>query len=449
MAVIVRMRSVEGSDSERWLGVLPENAKRLAELTDSPDPIAQREIGDALYSRGRALSALGRWPEAMEVWDELLRRLAIESSGGSQRLVLRVLLHKAIHLARADQRTEAVDAADAVLALSAAIDEPDRVRSQVLAALLLKGSLLDPEETEAAAEISAEIIQRFAESDDPAIHKEVTSAIVQIGLLRLLQNRADDAIQMSRGLAQRLANAPEEVLAAEADLANLYGRSLVGTAGTDLRAKAQALAFGSVNVAIWIWRVLVERLAGFGSDSSIKSPRPRGSADLTRIMPTRWGQAHSRIEAAIELQERVVSRIGSERGPELRPAETVARIQIAAARLILGDLRQGWYELNPFLASSDPATIQALQTVAATLRGSSGLAGQLDEQGTLSWLTQAPGQGDTKVRQVAHDDSARALPDHTTYRSIRRLAALLWPDRDILGGLSTKAKAAERKLTRR
>jgi hypothetical protein len=440
---------VETSDSDHWLGVLSDNEELLAELSDSPDPVAQRQIRDALYAKGKALSGLARPSEAVEVWDELLRRLAVEPSAGAQRSVLRVLLHKGIDLAHLGEQVPAVDAADAVLTLSASVDQPEMVRWQVLAALLLKGSLLGPEEREATAAICTEIIHRFAESDESVIHEQVTAALMRIGVLRLLEDQADDAIGLSSALAERLENAPEDALAAEADLGTFYGRCLIGCGGTDLRAMAGALAFISVNIAIWLWTAFVERPNGLGAASPITPPHYPSNAYVSRLMPPRWKQAHRRIEAAIELQERVVSRIGADPDPELQRVATVARIQTACARVVLGDLRQGWRELSPLVDSSDPATVQALQSIAARLRGRSDLPGQLDELTTLSWRAQALGQGDTKIEQIAYEDSIKPLLAETTHRSIRWLAAVLRPDQEILAGLSVKARAAARKVSPR
>jgi hypothetical protein len=441
-----RMQSVEGSDSDHWLGVLSDSDELLAELSDSPDPVAQRQIRDALYAKGKALSGLARPSEAVEVWDELLRRLAVEPSSTAQRIVLRVLLHKAIDLVHSGEQVQAVNAADAVLTLSASVDQPDLVRWQVLAALLLKGSVLAREEREAAAAICTEIIHRFADSDNAVIHEQVTAALVRMGVLRLLENEADDAIRLSPALAERLENAPEDVLAAEADLATVYGRCLIGFAGTDLWAMTGALAFISVNIAIGLWTACVERLNGLAAAPPIKPPRHRSLAYSGRVMPTGWQLARRRIEAAIELQERVVSRIGIDPDPELQRVAIVARIQTVGARMVLGDLRQGWRELSPLLDSSDPATIQALQSIAANLRGRSDLLGQLDELSTLSWRAQALGQGDVKIERIAYEDSIKPLLADTTHRSVRWLAALLRPDREILAGLPKKAKAAARKV---
>jgi hypothetical protein len=440
------MQSVEGSDSDHWLGVLSDNEELLAELSDSADPVAQRQIRDALYAKGTALSGLARPSEAVEVWDELLRRLAVEPSVGAQRVVLRVLLHKGIDLAHLGEQVPAVNAADAVLTLSASVDQPDQVRWQVLAALLLKGSLLDPQDREGAAAICTEIIHRFAESDDAVIHEQVTTAFMRIGVLRLLQNRADDAIGLSPALAERLENAPEEVLAAEADLGTVYGRCLIGVGGTDLRAMIEALAFVSVNIAIWLCAACVERLNGLGAESAVRPPYYPSRAYVSRLIPPRWKQAHRRIEAALDLQERVVRRVGADPDPELQRVATVARIQTACARVLLGDLRQGWRELSPLIDSSDPATVQALQSIAARLRGRSDLPGQLDELTTLSWRAQALGQGDTRIQQIAYEDSIEPLLAETTHRSVRWLAAVLRPDQDILAGLSRQARTAARSV---
>ena len=404
-------------ESDRWGDRLAESEERLAELSDSPDPVAKRQITEALYSKGRALGKLSRPSEAIDVWDELLLRLAVEPSGGARRDTLRVLSQKALDLARLGKQAEAAETADALLALSEAVDRPELVRLQVLAALLLKLSAVAPGERDKAAVINDEIVRRFASADEPVIHEQVTAASVRLGLLWLLADRVGETIDMSVGLAERFESAPDEVLAEEADLLNVYGRCLVGVAGTGWRGAAESAAFLSVSVATWLGRSLIERLG-----------RPLDQrSDGMRMMPARWKLARRRIEAAIQLQERVTSRIGSTVDLELQRAATVSRIQTAGARIVLGDITHGWSELSPIVDSSDPATVQALQTLAANLRGRSDLAGQLDELLTLSWRADALGGGDVKIQQIAYEDSIKPLVADTRHRSVRWLAALMAP----------------------
>jgi len=439
---------VGDTESERWLGRLTESEEQLAEFSDSPDPVAQRKIVEALYTKGRALSQLSRSSEALDVWDELLRRLALEGSEGARPVVVRVLLRKAIDLDLLGEKAKAVEAADAVLALAASVAPPGLVRWQVLAALLLKMSAVAPEERKAIAAIDAEIISRFAESSEPVIHEQVTTALLRTGLFYLLEDNLEDAIQMSRILAERFDSAPEETLATEADLVNHYGRALSGFAGTGWRGMAETLAFAFMNILIRLGRVFGERLGG-GDSARLVNPEHAPPVAIAHVIPVRWEHARRRFEAVIELQERVISRIGGDITPDLQREATICRIQAASARGALGHLRRGFGELGTLIGSSDPATVQALQSIAVRLRGRSDLPGQLNELAALSARAQALGQGDTKIQQIAYEDSIKPLLADTTHRSVKWLAVLLRPDLQIATELSAKTKAAVRNLTQR
>lgn len=429
LRVMPECRRMGGGESDGWAARLAESKEQLAELRDSPDPVAQRQITEALYSMGKALSKLSRSAEAVDVWDELLLRLAVEPSSRSQRMALRVLSNKTIDLGRLDKPAEAVQTADALLILSDSVDPPEAVRWHVLIALLVKLSAVAGARAEAAA-INGDIVRRLSDAEEPMIHEQVTAAYVRLGLLRLLADCPGETIEMSFDLADRFESAPDEALAEEADLLNVYGRCLVGVAGTGWRGVAGLAAFLSVSVAIWLGYSVLERLG-----------RPIGKhASGPRVMPTRWKLARRRIDAAIQLQERTTSRIESSSDPALQRAATISRMQAASARIVLGDITRGWRELSPILDSSDPASVQALQTLAANLRGRSDLAGQLDELLLLSLRAEALGGGDVKIQQIAYEDSIEPLLAGTSHRSVRWVAALMTPG--LLPEAFVKAKTA-------
>lgn len=440
---------MEGSDSESWLALLAESDERLVELDGSPDPVAQREIAEALLAKGKALRELGRLPESIEVWDELVRRFAAEPSDGAQRLVLRALFRKALDLGRLGEEVQAVETADALLALADSLDQTEEVRSKILSALLVKLTTVRSDDREAIAAIDEEIIRRFAYSTDPRAGVYVTTALVRTGLFRLLENEFDGAIQTSLALGERLETCPEETLVAEADLVNDYAHSLAGVTGTDWRGMTEAFAFATVNTATWVRKNLVERLSTFRAIRLVAPLRNTPRAHGIRVTPAHWPESRRRIESAVELLQRVISRIGQDPDPELQRTATVARIQTAQARLVLGNIRQALRELNTLFDSSDPVTVQALQTMTGRLRGRSDLPAQLNELSMLSWRAQVLGQGDSQIQQIAYQDSIEPLVSDTTHRSVRWLAALLKPERGLFTELTARTRAVARVVRRR
>lgn len=51
--LIARIGAVEEADSDRWLVLLTDSEERPAELGGSPDPVARRQIVEALFSKGK------------------------------------------------------------------------------------------------------------------------------------------------------------------------------------------------------------------------------------------------------------------------------------------------------------------------------------------------------------------------------------------------------------
>ena len=147
------------------------------------------------------------------------------------------------------------------------------------------------------------------------------------------------------------------------------------------------------------------------------------------------------------MQQRLTSRIGNSPDPELERAATISRMQTASARIALGDITRGWRELSPMVDSSDPASAQALHTLAANVRGRSGIASQLDELLLLSLRAEALGGGDVKIQQIAYEDSIQPLVAETRHRSVRWTAALMTPG--LLPEALVKAKTAVPKVARR
>jgi hypothetical protein len=426
----VRIPLVEQSDREHWLEVIAESDELLEELSDSEDPVTQRAVAKALFAKIKALHQLDRRSESVAVADELVRRFAVEPDQALQRSVLRALLSKAADLGGLGETAEALDTLDALLALSDSLDQTPVVRKFVAAALVLKMAALGADALVPAFGANSEIIHRFADSDEPFLHEQVTEALVRAGVFQLFENTVDDAIQTARLLAERVDTAPEETLLAELEPIQGYALKLNRIAGPDWRGIAETFAFATANTSAHLTSLLIAKLNASGHGSVFEPLQRATSVVGARMTPRRWEFNRRRIEAAIELEQRVILRVADHGDADLQRVTSAAHLHIGMARVTLGQTRQGLREIAALIDNPDSAAaVQALQAMAADLRGRGDLMGQLGELGALSWRAQALGQGDHEIEQIAYEDSIKPLMRQTTRRPVRWMAAFLRPNK--------------------
>lgn len=414
-------------DLNHWETVLAESEERLAELADSPDPVAQRQIAEALWEKGKALDKLGRLSEAVTVWGQVTESYVKDSRKPSSTLALQALLNRASDLMQLGRNAEALKTTELVLTSSELARQTPLLERQVLAALGLKAHVLWLDDREASISVEQEISRRFRESSELTIRERVTGSLVRQGVALIVDGDAEGAIRLSVELAERFAAAPDETLAEEAEAVNRYAGALMVLFGTDWRGMTEAAAFVTTNTAAAFGGALLRRIVGAAGGHRIAVQLNRTPLAGLRLTPGRWEQRRRQAKAAMELYESVIRRIGAATDTTLRQSAMVARVGVAQARLTGGQFIQGSDDLEAIAGSADPAAVAAFQEIAGEMSERSDIPGQLTRLGMLYQRAVALGEGDERIERIAYQDSVKPLVDGTRYPAIRWLARLLTP----------------------
>ena len=418
---------MDDKDLNHWEMVLAESEERLAELADSPDPVAQRQIADALWDKGKALDKLGRLSEAVTVWDQVIERYVDESQKPPRTLGFQALLNQASDLMQLGRNAEALKTTELVLTLSELARQTPVLERQVFAALVLRAHVLWPDDRGASISVEREISRRFSESSEPMTRERVTGSLVRQGVALIVDGDAEGAIRLSVELAERLATAPDETLVEEAEAVNSYAGALMILFGTDWRGVSEAVAFSTTNTAAALGRALLRRTTGMAGVRRIAEGLNTTPLSNLRLTPERWAQRRRQVTAATALYESVIRRIGVTADPDLRQRAMAARVGVAQARLAGGDFIRGSNDLDAITRSADPAAVAAFQEIAGDMSGRSDIPGQLTRLGMLYQRALALGEGDERIERLAYEDSVKPLVEGTQYRAIRWLARLLTP----------------------
>ena len=185
------------------LAVWDELVRRFGDSDSQPE---LEYVAIALINKGVALGTMKRHNDALSAWQEVVNRF--ESSDGEvfHGAVARALVNRASMLGTLNFPEDAMAICNSALDRFTATDSP-AVLAEVAAALYWKGmafaQLNRPVEAFATWD---EIVQRFGPSDEPAIHRQVASALLAKGELLSESNRLEDALDASDELVQRFAS---------------------------------------------------------------------------------------------------------------------------------------------------------------------------------------------------------------------------------------------------
>lgn len=284
------------------------------------DSDAQREleyVAIALINKGIALGTMKRPNDALAAWQEVVNRFEFGDGEIFQGTVARALVSRAAMLGTLNRPEDALAICDSVLDRFTAADTP-AVLAEVASALICKGTtfaqLNRPIEAVAAWE---EVVERFGPSSEPTIERQVASTLLTKGDFLSESNRPDDALETWDELVGRFASS---------DVAPV--RNLVATA---LHNKAATLfELNRLDESLVAFDDVVLR---FGS---YDSPTLQDVVARTLLSKGTLLAHMNRAKQALNTWEQVVQRFETSDHPMLRYATQIALFNKAALELANG-----------------------------------------------------------------------------------------------------------------
>ena len=296
------------------LAVWDELVRRFGDSDAQPE---LEYVAIALINKGIALGAMNRPNDALAAWREVVNRFEFSDGEIFQGTVARALVSRAAMLGTLNFPESALAICDSVLDRFTATDSP-AVLAEVAGALYCKGMAFAQlnRATEALATWD-KVVQRFGPSDEPAIQRQVASALLAKGEFLSESKRLEEALEAWDELVQCFASS--DVAAARDAVANaLHNKG------------ATLIELNRLDEAIIAFDDVVQR---FGSSDlppllDIVSKALLSKGTLFAHM--------NRARQALSTWDQVVQRFETSDQPMLRYATQIALFNKAALELAKG-----------------------------------------------------------------------------------------------------------------
>ena len=323
----------------------------------SPDkavesPQVRESVANALYNKGVTLGQLNRTEEAIQTYDELLRRLGDAAELGLRNKAANALVNKGVALSQLNRSEEAVQAYDELLrrfgdAAEFALREP------VAMALFNKGNALSRlNRSEEAIQAYDELLRRFGDAAELGLRKQAANALVNKAFTLGQLNRSEEAIQSYDEVLRRFGDA-------ELGLREQVSRALYNKGVTLSELKRSEEAIQSYDE-------LVRRL-GDATELALRE-------DVANALVNKGvtlGQLN-RSEEAIQTYDEVLRRFGDAAEPGLREQVAKALVNKGVTLVQLKraqEARQPFEEaITRFADSPDAALQEAVEKAKAGLK---------------------------------------------------------------------------------
>ena len=192
----------------------------------SDSGVFHHAVATALLGKAAILNNLGRSEEALAIWDDVIRRFEASDARPLLHVVAIAMARKGVELLQLDRPDEAVTACD-YLADRFGESEAPEIVEQVATALENKaGALLELNRSEEASAVSDEVVRRFGGSDEPEILDTVAWALVNKGAALLRLNRGGEALEVL-GEVERRFGTTDSPRARNAVTTALLGKAVV------------------------------------------------------------------------------------------------------------------------------------------------------------------------------------------------------------------------------
>jgi hypothetical protein len=396
-----------GETEDRLLETLQASEDILDDLGDSDDPVAQREVLDALLKKGDALAKLGRFAESVEVWDEVVTRCADGAPAGRTRAVIVALVKKAEALAGLGDDVAVVEVTALLLDACADLEPSVRVRRIRLRALELKRDALQASDLSGAAAVDEEIVREFGEAQELEFRWGVAFALSHKAWTLLRQDRVNEALLVSERIVQRFLGEPDVTLVAAAPAAAEHSRHLASVSGPGPAGVATFAAFALLNTAEETLRSAIRATRIL--PTLVRAFRLEVVGGLAQqLVPGRLAVDRRRLAQAIIVSDALISRLAASDEPELQVAVATAQTIKFSTQIALGHALAGFRAFDALTESDQPGVVQAFQRLAAQSGRSSATVDRVGEISFLSHRARALGQGDRRIERIAYDDSLQA-----------------------------------------
>jgi tetratricopeptide (TPR) repeat protein len=341
----------------------------VVRVGEASEPAVREQVAKTLFNKGVALGRLGRFEEAVAVYDEVVARFGEASEPAVREQVANALINKGAALGRLGRFEEKLAVYDDVVARFGQAREP-AVREQVASALFNKGlALTQAERLAEEVAVYDELVARFGQAREPAVREQVAQALFYKGVRLAELGRVQEAVAVYDEVVARFGEATEPALRdvvrkarasgneAEAERARLPLPA--DTAATMLRLPfaVEDLAYEAGRV----WLVPSERPGLFyiRATSEAADLRFLPLAAKVKFVAAGWGAIWATCEDHVvrRIDPATVEVAGEAKGPELDyfgmaagagavwiscSKDSIARIDPAALEHRLIDTGPGW-----------------------------------------------------------------------------------------------------------
>ncbi len=173
---------------------------------------AELRVNSALFNKGVVLTGMGRWEEAIDAYDALVRRTGGSHVLGLRENAVRALFNKGASLAGHDRYEEAIAVYDELVGRFSDDPEPS-LREAVAKALVNKGIALAALDrpTEALAVLD-EVVSQWDNSRDPVLQERAARALINRAAALLKLDQPDEALATYEEVLTRFGDEPRPML---------------------------------------------------------------------------------------------------------------------------------------------------------------------------------------------------------------------------------------------
>lgn len=415
------------SAEEHLLTVIRASDTVVSEEGDSEDPVASRRVAEALARKASALNKLGRLDQAVNVWDELIRRYDEEPSPRGSLVIMTALFWKARHLEQSGRHSEPLATVNELVKRSQSQAEDDALTLLVVRALAVRArGLAALGSVDEAVSCAEEILARAGPAHEPELRQWVAWALEHESRLLIANGRIDEALGASARLESRLLDEPPDSLVRVIEIINNHSMLLLQVGAPNPAAIARFILLVLINTAGQALGPGVSRVKHHLPDPIMRPAGPRRTLSTVGLgMIALVSEARRRAERARATSHAVIAKISSSEDPDLRRCAATAEYIAGMALVVLGHPLAGVRAINTFTSRVDLDAIQAFQWVTKRSKQDTSVVSELGGISSAALRARMLGGNDPAITRIAYEDSIADHQANSAHPTLNRLVARL------------------------